>query len=101
MDRSVKVPSLGRLLGGSWVVISRVISPLIGVIIVTLLITPLITTHEPPSTRGKGEGGLLRAARCSRHHRRGRSHLGILKDLRSQHTRLSLTRGGGWGGFRV
>ena len=49
MDRSVKVPSLGRLLGGSWVVISRVISPLIGVIIVTLLITPLITTHEPPS----------------------------------------------------
>ena len=40
----------GGLLGGSWVVISRVISPLIGVIIiVTLLITPLITTHEPPS----------------------------------------------------
>ena len=38
------------LLGGSWVVISRVISPLILVItIVTLLITPLITTHEPPS----------------------------------------------------
>ena len=38
-----------RLLGGSWVVISRVrvISPLIW--IVTLLITPLITTHEPPS----------------------------------------------------
>ena len=35
------------LLGGSWVVISRVMSPLIG--IVTLLITPLITTHEPPS----------------------------------------------------
>ena len=32
-------------------VISRVISPLIGVIsIVTLLITPLKTTHEPPST---------------------------------------------------
>ena len=41
--------SLG-LLGGSWVVISGVISPLIWVItIVTLLITPLITTHEPPS----------------------------------------------------
>ena len=40
------------LLGGSWVVISRVISPLIGVIsIVTLLITPLIPTHEPPSSR--------------------------------------------------
>ena len=30
--------------------ISRVISPLIGLItIVTLLITPLVTTHEPPS----------------------------------------------------
>ena len=39
------------LLGGSWVVISRVISPLIWVIsIVTLLITLLIATHEPPST---------------------------------------------------
>ena len=35
------------VLGGSWVVISRVISPLIW--IVTLLITPLIATHEPPS----------------------------------------------------
>ena len=39
-----------RLLGGSWVVISGAISPLIWVItIVTLLIIPLITTHEPPS----------------------------------------------------
>ena len=39
-----------RVLGGSWVVISRVISPLGKVIsIVTLLITLLITTHEPPS----------------------------------------------------
>ena len=38
------------LLGGSWVVISRVISPLIWVIsIVTLLITPLMTTQELPS----------------------------------------------------
>ena len=38
------------LLGGSRVVISRVIGPLIGVTtIVALLITPLITTHEPPS----------------------------------------------------
>ena len=37
------------LLGGSWVVISRVISHLIWVIsIVTLLITLLITTPEPP-----------------------------------------------------
>ena len=39
-----------RLLGGSWVVISRVISPLIWVIsIVILLITLVLTTHEPPS----------------------------------------------------
>ena len=38
------------LLGGSWVVISGVISELIWVVsIVTLLITPLFTTHEPPS----------------------------------------------------
>ena len=38
------------LLGGSWVVISGVISPQIWVIaIVTLLVTPLITNHEPPS----------------------------------------------------
>ena len=35
------------VLGGSWVVISGVRSPLIWVInIVTLLSTPLITTHE-------------------------------------------------------
>ena len=45
-------PFKGTLLGGSWVVISRVISPLIWVIsIVTLLLTLLITTHEPPSKR--------------------------------------------------
>ena len=38
------------ILGASWVVISRVIRPLIWVIIkVALLIIPLITTHEPPS----------------------------------------------------
>ena len=36
-------PALPWLLGGSWVVISGVISPL------TLLITPLITMHEPAS----------------------------------------------------
>ena len=49
------------LLGGSWVVISRVISPLIGVIIlVTLLITPLITTHEPPSRSRSPRGTLAR-----------------------------------------
>ena len=37
-------------LGGSWVVLSGVRSPLIWVIsIVALLITLLITTHEPPS----------------------------------------------------
>ena len=39
-----------RLLGGSWVVISRVISPSKWVIVApTRLIPPFITTHEPPS----------------------------------------------------
>ena len=45
------LPKLQPRLGGSWVDIRGVISPLIWVIIiVTLLITPLRTTHEPPST---------------------------------------------------
>ena len=45
-----RVLNKGPLLEGSWVVISRVISPRIWVILmVTLLITPLITTHEPLS----------------------------------------------------
>ena len=50
--------SLVLILGGSWVVISRIISPLIWVMsIVILLITLLITTHEPPSTqKPKGFG---------------------------------------------
>ena len=40
-----------ELLGGSAVVISRVISPLIWVIsIVSLLISLLLTTHAPPSS---------------------------------------------------
>ena len=41
----------GALLGGSWVVISRVISGLT-ILITNIkgLIAPLITTHEPPST---------------------------------------------------
>ena len=43
---------------------------------------------------GKVEGGLLRAARCSRHHRRGRRHFGILKDLRSHGSRLSFLEKG-------
>ena len=52
-----------RLLGGSWVVISGVISPLIWVIIiVTLLITPLITTHEPPSKVHGSTPGALEAS---------------------------------------
>ena len=46
---SGKQPFRG-LLGGSWVIIGGVTSPLIWVIsIVTLRITLLITTHEPPS----------------------------------------------------
>ena len=47
--RDVGLEVLG-LLGGSWVVISEIESPLTWVIsIVTLLITLLITTNEPPS----------------------------------------------------
>ena len=42
------------VLGGSWVVISRVITPLIWVqnYSRTLLIAPLITTHDPSSRDG-------------------------------------------------
>ena len=48
-----EVERTSTILGGSWVVISGVISPFIWVIaIVTLLITPLITAHEPPSRDG-------------------------------------------------
>ena len=43
-------PNLVQLLGGSWIVISGVISPAIWVrSIVTLPITLVVTTHEPPS----------------------------------------------------
>ena len=45
------IPNLFPLLGGSWVVISGVIIRV--AIIITHnrgLITPLITTHEPPSS---------------------------------------------------
>ena len=43
-----EVVARARLLGGSWVVFSGVISPLLWVIsIVTLLITLLIPTPEP------------------------------------------------------
>ena len=38
------------LLGGSWVVISGIISGVtINITHITGLVTPLITTHEPPS----------------------------------------------------
>ena len=54
--------SLTALLGGSWVVISGVIRPLIWVIsivsIVTLPITLLLTTHEPPSRKPLAGPGL-------------------------------------------
>ena len=43
----------GGLLGGSWVVISRVISRItIGITHIKGLITPFISTHEPPSSGG-------------------------------------------------
>ena len=47
---SFPIAQASLLLGGSWVAISRVISPLIWVIcIVTLLTTLLIATRVPPS----------------------------------------------------
>ena len=53
-------PEARSILGGSWAVISGVISPLIWVItIVILLIILLITTHEPPSR------SLLRTSSCA------------------------------------
>ena len=58
--KTVGLRGFRAVLGGSWVVISGVISPLIWVItIVILLITLLITTHEPPS-RGLGLRGLVK-----------------------------------------
>ena len=42
----------GSLLGGSWVVISRVISRV--PIVIAYVITPLITTQEPPSRMFRG-----------------------------------------------
>ena len=46
----MRAPTLAQILGGSWLVISGVISPPIWVVtMVTLLITPRITTHESPS----------------------------------------------------
>ena len=49
-----KIPEASQtpiLLGGSWVVLSGVISPLTWVVsIVAPLITPIITTHEPYTT---------------------------------------------------
>ena len=48
--RTLEQSSRSLLLGGSWVVICGVISPLIWVILmVTLLITPLLTTLSPNS----------------------------------------------------
>ena len=48
-----------RVLGGSWVVISRIIRPLIWVrSIATLLLSPVLATHEapPPFLGGFGVG---------------------------------------------
>ena len=50
LDPKPLTSNLETLLGGSRVVLSRAISPLIWVItIVVLLIVPLMTTHETPS----------------------------------------------------
>ena len=92
--------SKGTLLGGSWVVICRVISPLIW--IVTLLMTPLITTHEPPSKllprfcRTSHLSRTFTAASVSRFRLFGRRHL--------PHLWVFWCGGGGggaWGALRV
>ena len=58
----LKMLGFREVLGGSWVVLNGVISPLIWVILtVTLLITPVITTHAPPS-----RGPSIRAFRRGR-----------------------------------
>ena len=55
------------LLGGSWVVITGVISPHIWITsIVTLLITLLITTNEPPSSGTNDKNGLRRRVKDSK-----------------------------------
>ena len=61
------------LLGGSCVVISRVICPLIWVMnIATLLITALITTREPPSrASGLGNQGLTKTSPTEPHSGKG------------------------------
>ena len=102
-------PGLARwVLGGSWVVISevisrvplkgsigleglgfrvvisRVISPLIRVVsITTLVITPLITTHEPPSTE-------CFASRRSRRFGTSYQMLSPVSTVSSAHTSVSL-----------
>ena len=51
MASILKRSVLGILLGGSWLVISRVTSRVTIAITYTRgLITPLITNHEPPSS---------------------------------------------------
>ena len=51
--------SIFRVLGGSWVVVSRVLSRVTIIIAhVGGLITPLIATHEPPSTDAFGKHGI-------------------------------------------
>ena len=45
------------VLGGSWDLVSKVISTLIGVIsIVTLFITSLTKSHDPPSSDAENHG---------------------------------------------
>ena len=55
-----RLPTLDEapVLGGSWVVINRVISRVTMLVShVRGLITPLITTHEPPSRVKSGKDG--------------------------------------------
>ena len=59
--------TITSLLGGSWVVISRVISR-ISIVITHIrgLMTPLITNREPPSSQRKQQEAVSGVAPCSR-----------------------------------
>ena len=66
----------GKLLGGSWVVISRVISR-VTILITHIggLITPLKSTYEPPS---RIEGTELWKPHISKAHKPAKHHQGLI-----------------------
>ena len=82
------------MLEGSWVVISRVISPLLWVITtVTLLITPLITTHEPPSDANRSKAHSNAPRPCSKAPSAGQLLLLLLRGFSIRRPRVVARRG--------